>query len=416
MKTNRRQLVGGALSAGAISAFPLPAIAQGGPIRIGVITSLVGGYAAFGENHVRGAQFAVDEINAAGGINGRKLEIVVRDDGLKPDIGIAAARELAASGVRIFTGGLVSGVVLALNGIMAELDSVLISAAAHGNNLTHEDFRPNYFRVTDYSAMRVGAGSHLVAQRYPTAKVWGSIAPDAEIGRSVMEVVNHYLPRAYNELHKTKVELTETLWTKFGATDFRNEIARLLSQKVDGLIVGLGGADETTFLQQAGQLGLTTKIQGFFTSGSEFLGAIALKNRTPRNYWSGFHWYYGAYPDNPIAKKVVETFRAKGYGKHPDGFVGMTHSAVSAVAAALSKGAGATSKELIPALEGMTFDSVKGPITLRKEDHQAISDVNYALLGPANNEDGWEVVDFARVNGAPFAGAPTPGQPLKFAS
>ena len=76
MKTNRRQLVGGALSAGAISAFPLPAIAQGGPIRIGVITSLVGGYAAFGENHVRGAQFAVDEINAAGGINGRKLEIV----------------------------------------------------------------------------------------------------------------------------------------------------------------------------------------------------------------------------------------------------------------------------------------------------------------------------------------------------
>lgn len=415
MRTNRRQFIGGALGLGALSAFPMPAIAQsGGTIKIGLITSLQGGYAAFGQNHQRGAQFAVDEINAAGGIGGKKLELVVRDDGLKPDIGIAAARELAADGVRIFTGGLVSGVVLALNGIMGELDSIFVSAAAHGNNLTHEDFKPNYFRVTDYSAMRVGAGSHLVAQRYKDAKVWGSIAPDAEIGRSVMEVVNFHLPRAYKELHGAEVKMTETLWTKFGATDYRNEIARLMSQGIDGLIVGLGGADETTFLQQAGQLGLTKKIQGFFTSGSEFLGAIALKERTPENYWSGFHWYYGAYPDNPIAKRVVDTFREKGYGKHPDGFVGMTHAAISAISAALAKGAGETSKELIPALEGMSFDSVKGKITLRKEDHQAISDVNYALLGPAKNEDGWEVVDFARVDGEPFAGAPTPGQPLKF--
>lgn len=414
MRTTRRQFIGGALGATALSAFPLPAIGQSGPIRIGCITSLVGGYAAFGENHVRGANMAADAINAAGGIGGRNVEIVVRDDGLKPDIGIAAARELAADGVRIFVGGLASGVVLALNGIMGELDSVFLSAAAHGNNLTHEDFRPNYFRVTDYSAMRVGAGSQVMAQHYPSARVFGAIAPDAEIGRSVMEVVNHYLPKGYREMHNAEIEFRETLWTKFGATDYRNEIAKLLSQGVDALVVGLGGADETTFLQQAGQLGLTQKIQGFFTSGSEFLGAIALKNRTPANYWSGFHWYHGAYPDNPIAQQVVETFRSKGFGKHPDGFVGMAHTAVSAVAAAMGKGAGTSSKELIAALEGLTFESVKGPITLRKEDHQAICDVNYALLGPANNEDGWEVVDFARIDGSQFAGAPTPGQPLKF--
>ena len=415
MKTNRRQFIGGALGLGALSAFPMPALSQsGGNIRIGMITSLQGGYAAFGQNHVRGAEFAIEEINAAGGINGKKLELVVRDDGLKPDIGIAAVRELAADGVRIFTGGLVSGVVLALNGIMGELDSIFVSAAAHGNNLTHEDFKPNYFRVTDFSAMRVGAGSHLAAQQFKTAKVWGSIAPDAEIGRSVMKVVNHHLPRAYKELHNTEIKMTETLWTKFGATDYRNEIARLLSQGVEGLVVGLGGADETTFLQQAGQLGLTGKIQGFFTSGSEFLGAIALKDRTPPNYWSGFHWYYGAYPDNPIAKKVVETFRAKGYGQHPDGFVGMAHAAVNAVAIAMGKGAGQTSKELIPALQGLTFDSVKGKIHLRKEDHQAICDVNYAKLGPAKNADGWEVVDYAKVDGEVFAGPPTPGKPLSF--
>lgn len=414
MRINRREFVGGVLGATALSSFPMPAISQNGSIRIGCITSLVGGYAQFGENHVRGMQMAAETINAAGGINGRRIEIVVRDDGLKPDIAVAAARELASDGIHIFAGGLVSGGVLALNGIMGELDSVFLSAAAHGNNLTHQDFKPNYFRVTDYSAMRVGAGSHLMAQRYPDARVWGSIAPDAEIGRSVMEVCSFRLPEAYKKLQGADIQMTETIWTKFGATDYRNEIARLMSQGIDGLIVGLGGADEATFLQQAGQLGLTSQLKGFYTSGSEFLGAIALKNRTPANYWSGFHWYYGAYPDNPITKQVVDTFRSKGYGQHPDGFVGMAHTAVLAVEGALKKGAGESSKELIPALEGLTFDTVKGPITLRKEDHQAICDVNYAQLGPASNDDGWEVVDFARIEGAEFAGPPTPGVALTF--
>ncbi|WP_342363705.1 ABC transporter substrate-binding protein [Terrarubrum flagellatum] len=414
MQKNRREFIGGALGIAALSNFPMPAIGQSRPIRIGCITSLGGVYAQFGENHVRGMQMAAATINAAGGIRGRNIEIVVRDDALKPDTAVAAARELAADGIRIFSGGLVSGAVLALNGVMSELDSIFISAAAHGNNLTHQDFVRNYFRVTDYSAQRVGAGSHLMAQKYPTARIWGSIAPDAEIGRSVMEVCNFRLPEAYKKLHNAEIKMTETIWVKFGATSYRNEIARLASMGIDGLIVGVGGADESTFLQQAGQLGLTSQLKGFYTSGSEFLGAIALKNRTPANYWSGFHWYYGAYPDNPITKSVVETFRAKGYGQHPDGFVGMAHSAVLAVEAAMKKGAGEASKELIPALEGLTFDSVKGPITLRKEDHQAICDVNYAQLGPANNADGWEVVSFARVDGKDFAGPPTPGVALKF--
>lgn len=416
MRMNRREFMGGALGATALSGLPMPAIAQKGPVRIACITSLVGGYSQFGENHARGMQIAAETINKSGGINGRQIEIIVRDDGLKPDVAVATARELAASGVRIFGGGLSSGVALALSGVMGELDSVFLNAAAHGNNLTHEDFRPNYFRVTDYSAMRVGAGSHLMAQRYPDVRAWGAVAPDIEIGRSVMETASVRLKEAYRTLHKAEIDLKDTNWVKFGATDYRNEIARLLSQGIDGLVVGVGGADEATFLQQAGQLGLTRRLKAIYTSGSEFLPAMALKGRTPQNYWSGFHWYYGAYPDNPITKQLVDAYRAKGYGKHPDGFVGMAHTVVLAATEAMKNGAGDTAKELVPALAGLTFDSVKGPITLRKEDHQAICDVNYALIGPADNEDGWEVKDYARVDGAPFAGEPTPGVKLKFSN
>lgn len=414
MKTTRREFIGGALAATALTGLPMPAIAQNGPIRIGCITSLVGGYSLFGEAHARGMQIAAEMINAEGGINGRQIEIIVRDDGLKPEIGVATARELAADGVKIFAGVLSSGVALAVSGVMEELDSVFLNAASHGNNLTHEDFRPNYFRVTDYSAMRIGAGSQLMAERYPEVLSWGSISPDNEVGRSVIETSNYWLPETYRKQNNAEVQLTETSWVKFGATDYRNEIARLMSQNIEGLVVGLGGTDEVTFLQQAGQLGLTQRLKAIYTSGSEFQAAKALKGRTPQDYWSGFHWFYGAYPDNPIAQQVVESFRAKGYGQHPDGFIGMAHTAVLAAAGALKKGAGETAAELVPALEGLEFDSVKGPITLRKEDHQAICDINYALLAPADNEDGWEAADYAKIDGAAFAGEPTPGEPLTF--
>ena len=414
MRTNRRQFIGGALGLGALPAFPSPAIAQsGGTIKIGLITSLQGGYAAFGQNHQRGAQFAVDEINAAGGIGGKKLELVVRDDGLKPDIGIAAARELAADGVRIFTGGLVSGVVLALNGIMGELDSIFVSAAAHGNNLTHEDFKPNYFRVTDYSAMRVGAGSHLVAQRYKDAKVWGSIAPDAEIGRSVMEVVNFHLPRAYKELHGAEVKMTETLWTKFGATDYRNEIARLMSQGIDGLIVTASAAPTRRPSCSRPVSSASPRRSRASSPRAEFRGAIAPRSARPRTTGPASTGTTAPIRQ-PDRQAVVRYLPREGLRQASRRLRRHDARRDLGVSAALAKGAGETSKELIPALEGMSFDSVKGKITLRKEDHQAISDVNYALLGPAKNEDGWEVVDFARVDGEPFAGAPTPGQPLKF--
>lgn len=415
MNTNRRQFIGGALSATALSGLCMPAIAQNAPIRIGCITSLVGGYSLFGEAQARGMEIAAEMVNSQGGINGRQIEIIVRDDGLKPEIGVATARELAAQGVHIFAGVVATGVALAMSGIMEELNSVFINSASHGNSLTHQDFRPNYFRVSDYSAMRIGAGSQLMAERYPDVRRWGFISPDNEVGRSVVETANFWLPETYRRRNNAEIELLETSWVKFGASNFRNEIARLMSQEVEGLLVGLTGADEVTFLQQAGQFGLTERLKATYTSGNEFHTAMALRNRTPpSNYWSGFHWYYGAYPDNALAQQLVKSYRDKGYGQHPDGLTGIAHTAVLAAVEALKTGAGETADELVPVLEGLTFDTVKGRITLRKEDHQAISEINYAQLGPAENEDGWEVIDYARVDGTEFAGKPTPGVALKF--
>ena len=85
-----------------------------------------------------------------------------------------------------------------------------------------------------------------------------------------------------------------------------------------------------------------------------------------------------------------------------------------AIAAALKKGAAPKSDEMIPALEGLVFESVKGPIEIRKEDHQALCDVNYANPVASSNAQGWEVKDFARVDARALAGPPQPGQKIRF--
>ncbi|MET0606460.1 MAG: ABC transporter substrate-binding protein [Beijerinckiaceae bacterium] len=413
MSTSRRTFLGASI--GAIAASQgLPARSQNSPIRIGCITTLSGAAGILGKPQHQGMLLAAKRINESGGILGRQIEIIVRDDQSKPDVAVAAVRELAGSGVRIFAGVLASPVALAISGIAEELDSVFLNAASHGNNLTHENFRKNYFRLTDYSAMRISAGSRLMAERYSDVAKWGAIIPDAEIGRSTMATFRFAMPKYYMQLHKKAVTVNDPVVVKFGATDYRNAISTLLSSDIDGIFVGLGGGDEVGFLQQAGQLGLSKRIKVYVTSGSDFQAAKALGKRTPENYWSGHHWYFGAYAGNPISDALYKQYVAETNDKFPDGFIGMGHTAVSAVAAAAAKAGDLSTKAMIGALEGLSFDTVKGKVTIRPEDHQAICDVNYVKLAPDQSEAGWTIADYYKADGAELAGPPTPGKEIEF--
>src|SRR3954467_6176263 len=123
MLVNRRTFLGGSLGALAASRG-LPAIAQNAPLRIGCITPLSGAASILGKPQQMGMELFARKVNAAGGILGRKVEIVVRDDQSKPNVAVAAVRELAGDGVNVFAGVLASPVALAISGIAEELDSV----------------------------------------------------------------------------------------------------------------------------------------------------------------------------------------------------------------------------------------------------------------------------------------------------
>lgn len=413
MEINRRTAVQLSLTAVATTMTRTGRAAEG-PIRIGLITTLSGAPSISGVGHRIGAEIAVKEINDAGGLLGRPLELSVRDDQSNPNTAVAAVREFAGDGTRIFIGVLASPVALAISGIMKELDGVFLNAASHGNNLTHEDFNRNYFRMTDYSRMRISAASFLMAKKYPGVQTWGAILPDAEIGRSTIKTFNYAMPKYYRALDAKELKFRDPVWVKFGATDYRNAIATLISADIDGLFVGIAAGDEIAFLQQAGQLGLTQRLKVIVNSGSDLQVGKALGRRTPENYWSGDHWYYGAYLGNPISDQLYAAYVARTGDKFPDGYVAATHTAIRGVAAAAKAVGSMATAKLIEGFEDLTFDSAKGPVHIRKEDHQAIMDVNYVNVAPASGPEGWSVREFFKVSGEDFAGAPTPGAKTQF--
>src|SRR3954454_11899650 len=116
MTTSRRIFLGGSLSAIAASQSRYAA-AQSGPLRIGCITTLSGAAGILGKPQHLGMVIAAKKVKQSGGGLGRNVEIVVRDDQSKPDVAVAAMRELAGDGVRIFCGVLASPVALAMSGI-----------------------------------------------------------------------------------------------------------------------------------------------------------------------------------------------------------------------------------------------------------------------------------------------------------
>ena len=164
----------------AIAAAALPANAASDPIQIGCITSLTGPQEVLGRPILDGAQIAVNQINAKGGILGRPLALIAADDHADPESAVEAARAFAKDGVKLLCGAVTSPVALSLSPRLQQLDSVMISCAAASERLTHEGFSPHYFRVTDQTYMRNRAQARLMAERYPDVTSWGAILPDNE--------------------------------------------------------------------------------------------------------------------------------------------------------------------------------------------------------------------------------------------
>lgn len=350
----------GAVVAGA--AGPGPATApEGEPIRLGMATTLSGAIALFGEANRDGAQLAVDELNAAGGVLGRPVELIVRDDQAAPEEGVAQARDLILSeNVDALLGPVSSGVALAITEVSAENQVPLIVHTSNTEALTLDAFQPYLFSVVPNTGMEARAQAVDLADSEYTN--WATIAPNYEFGQvqtgTFVDTITALNP---------DVEIVEQQWPELGETDFQPFISALLASDPDAVYSPLFASDLINFTRQAGDLGFFDDV--YFTALYE---TDALNELGDEVDLEGIR-AYSRCPftiDTPQMTEFVANFQAA-YDRVPSDWACMAYDAVRLWAGVVEAAGSTEADAFVEAGAGFEFTSLRGDTYIRAIDHQA---------------------------------------------
>ena len=393
MITRRNFIASSLIAAGMLSAAifapTTTALAQD-TIRIGELTSY-NKFAAFNGPYRNGWQMALEEINAAGGVMGKQLEIVSRDDGGTTGDAVRVAEELVTrENVAFIFGTFLSNIGLAVSDY-ANQNKVLFLAAEpltdaltieKGNRYTFR-LRPNTHMQT---AMLVQAAKDL------DIKKWAIVVPNYEYGQSAAanfkRMVEEQMPGA---------EIVIEQYPALGKIDAGATITAIEQAGPTGIFTALFGGDLIKFVREGNTRGLFEgkEVLSLLTGEPEWLKI--LKDEAPEG------WLVTGYPWEQIDIDAHKTFVANYQAKYNDtprlgSLLGYTLVYVIKQA---SEAAGSTDTDaLINALEGLEIETVTGPIQIRAVDHQATMG---AWVGKLTVEGGeGKMVDWTYMDGAPF--------------
>jgi branched-chain amino acid transport system substrate-binding protein len=339
------------------------AVAQGKDLKIAHIYSRTGALEAYGKQTQTGLMMGLEY--ATGGtmmVNGRKIVVIEKDDQGKPDLGKSLlATAYSDDKVDLAIGPTSSGVALAMLPVAEEYKKILLVEPAVADAITGEKWNKYIFRTGRNSSQ--DAISNAVAMDKDNVSV-ATLAQDYAFGRDGVKAFK-------DALKKSKIVHEEYLPPQ--TTDFTAGIQRVIAAMKDKPgrkiieVIWAGGTPPFNALADAD---LKTRFGIEVSTGGNILPAMtAFKRFTGME---GATYYYFGLPKNP-ANEALVSMHYKQFKAPPDFFTAGGFSAAMAVVAALKKTSGDTdSNKLIAAMEGMSFETPKGKMTFRKEDHQAM--------------------------------------------
>jgi ABC-type branched-subunit amino acid transport system substrate-binding protein len=339
-----------------------PAWAQSQPIKIGFLNLLTGLSAELGAGMAPGVKLAVDEINAAGGVNGRKLEIVVRDEQLKPDVAVAAARELINSEkVDVLLGPLGSNTALAVSEVAKEAKILNFSPSASADAITGAKGHKYIFQLSSTSESDARRFAPIL-QRVGAKKVC-LIGWDYAYTTDFSAFLRKQLPAS--------IEITKDYMLKLGATDYNTLISQVIADPCDTVMNMFFSGGFITMVKQGEPFGLF-KAKKFVSGGNngDYNIAEALKDKYPEGMWTFTNdlWYNDSTPE---LKRYHEAM-AKVTGKkdfHAFGLYG--YMSIQFIAEAIKKAGGKTDGDsLVAAMEGLTVNTPMGPLNVDAKTHR----------------------------------------------
>ncbi len=340
-----------------------PIAAAQPPIKIGVIYGLGGAPAPYTKPAIAAHEIAEEEINATGGLLGRKVQLVIRDDQSKPDVGVREARDLILKEkVNFLMGVIHSGVALAISEVAKEYKTIYLNTIAKTAALTEEKGHRYVFRSASNTLIEGRAAAILMADK--PFKRYAVIGPDYEYGHRMVDDFMSYLKKL-----KPDVQVVGEQWPKFGERDFTANITALLQAKPDMVYSSLWGGDAIGFVKQARPYGFFGKTQYMNIAGGDLDVVVPLGAEAPEGMWvsSNYAFYY---PDTPANREFVAKYKAKTGDLPPSGaFFG--YVATYFLAEAIKKAKTTDTEKVVDALEGLTIQSPIEPLTMRAYDHQA---------------------------------------------
>jgi branched-chain amino acid transport system substrate-binding protein len=348
-------------------------------------------FPAFLEPYKKGMELAVAEVNAAGGVLGRPLEIVSRDDNGSPGDAVRVAEELLArEKVALLMGTFASNVGLAVADLAKQRKVLFLAAEPLTDKIVWENGNRYTFRLRASTYMQTAM---LVPEAAKLGKKrWAIVYPNYEYGQAATATFKQQMIAQ----SPSGLEFVEQA-VPLGKIDAGPVVQALLDAKPDAIFSSLFGADLARFVREGQLRGLFTNRPVFNLLGGEPEYLDPLKDEAPVGWWvTGYPWYAIATPEH---KRFRDAYQAK-YRDYPRLGSVVGYSTVMAAAAAIRKANSTDTEKLIAAMEGLAFETPFGKVAFRALDHQSTMG---AYVGrTALREGKGEMVDWRYADGKDY--------------
>lgn len=339
--------------------------AQQQPIKIALIASKTGPLEAYARQTEAGFMLGLEYATQGKmEIDGRKIQVIVKDDQLKPDMGKAALEQAYGDDkVDIAVGTTGSPIALAMLPVAEEYKKILLVEPAVADQITGDKWNRYIFRTSRNSTQdALAAAATLKDENISIA----TLAQDNAFGKDGIASLKEALAAV-----GSKAKVVHEEYTPAQTTDFTAPGQRLFDSLKDKggrkiIAVVWAGAHPLPKLMDLKPERYNIEI----APGGNILPVMAGWKQFPG--LEGAIYYYWGFPKNPVNDWLVAEYKKKNNGAPPDFFVAGGMSAALAVVEAIKKAKSTDTEKLIAAMEGMSFDTPKGKMTFRKEDHQAL--------------------------------------------
>jgi branched-chain amino acid transport system substrate-binding protein len=382
---SRRTLIKGAAGAGLLAGVGMPAIsrAQSDVIKIGHLTPITGFLGPLGEYAQMGVKLAAEEINAGGGVLGRKIDLVLEDSVNPQTASAKAERLIERDKVAMIIGEISSASGLAIGQVANRMKTVFINTGCNSDALRGASCNPYMFHIEGANSMYVmAAGTYLLKENLMKGKKWYSLTADYAFGHDLLRVAKNFMQQHGGQFAADELVPTD-------ATDFSPYLLKIRQARPDVVISNLAGNQVTNFIKQYAEYGLQFPVVGFAFDTVVAWGA-------GKGNFSGIWplvWHHLV--DTPSSKKYVEAFTKK-YNKPPDNQSWGDYYSLKIVAQSMTEMKSAEPLKLAEHLrKGAKFDVGKArEAYFRPYDNQIVMEMYAVRAKEASKmKDQWDIYE-----------------------